>query len=144
LTIIGNIENELFLVLYFDPHSEDGVVHVRNKFFTVRQPKRANALGLFECFIRGIEHVLGATCNWEDKIVGFGCDGTGVNIAAGGLRGHLEEPMLWIVMFWCLTHRLELSLKDALKKTLFSSIDKMLMHLSLLKSVRSLRRLWKI
>ena len=32
-------------------------------------------------------------------------------------------------MFWCLAHRLELSLKDAVKKTLFSSIDEMLMHL---------------
>ena len=29
--------------------------------------------------------------------VEFGCDGTSVNIAAGGLRGHLEEPMPWML-----------------------------------------------
>ena len=126
---IGNVENELFLVLYFDPHTEDGVVHVRNKFFTIRQPTRANALGLYECFTRATEHVLGASSNWEAKCVGFGCDGTSVNIAAGGLRGHLEEPMPWIVVFWCLAHRLELSLKDALKNTFFSNIDDMLLRL---------------
>ena len=68
--------------------------------------------------------MLGTSSNWEAKLVGFGCDGTSVNIAAGGLRGrHLEEPMPWIVVFWCLAHRLELALKDALKKTFFGDID---------------------
>ena len=30
----GNIDEELFMVLYFDPHcdAEDGMVHVRDKF----------------------------------------------------------------------------------------------------------------
>ena len=50
-------------------------------------------------------------------------------MGACGLRSLLEEPMPWIVVFWCLAHRLELSLKDALKKTFFSAIDDMLMHL---------------
>ena len=31
-------EDELFLVLYFDAHSQDGVVHVQNRFLTVRRP----------------------------------------------------------------------------------------------------------
>ena len=48
-------------------------------------------------------------------------------IAAGGLRGYLEEAVPWIVVFWCLAHRLELSLKDALANTFFSMIDDMLM-----------------
>lgn len=51
-----------------------------------------------------------------------------MNIAAGGLRGHLEESVPWVVVIWCLAHRLELSLKDALKGTLFSSIDDMLLR----------------
>ena len=63
------------------------------------------------------------------KLIGFGCDGANVNIAAGGLRGLLEEPMPWIVVVWCLAHRLELALKDALKKTLFTDIDDMLLRL---------------
>ena len=55
----------------------------------------------------------------------FGCDGASVNIGAGGLRGSLEKSVPWVVVFWCLAHRLELSLKDALKDTFFSSIDEM-------------------
>ena len=64
--------------------------------------------------------------NWEDKLIGFGCDGTSVNIAGGRLRGYLEQSVPWVVVFWCLAHRLELSLKDALGAALFSSIDEML------------------
>ena len=36
--------------------------------------------------------------------------------------------MPWVVVFWCLAHRLELALKDAFGSTLFSSIDDMLMR----------------
>ena len=35
-TYAGNCEDELFLVLYFDHHSSDGKVHVRDRFFCVR------------------------------------------------------------------------------------------------------------
>ena len=122
----GNIEEELFLVLYFDPRAEDGKVHVRDKFLSVRQPKRANAEGLFECFGRALGHV-GIT-NWESKLIGFGSDGASVNIGARGLRGHLEGSVPWVVVFWCLAHRLELALKDALKGTVFSAIDDMLLR----------------
>ena len=31
-------------------------------------------------------------------------------------------------MFWCLAHRLELAVKDALKSTLFDDVDNILMH----------------
>ena len=32
-TDTANMEEELFLAVYFDPYSEDGSVHVRNKYF---------------------------------------------------------------------------------------------------------------
>ena len=35
----GNIEEELFLVLRVDPYSKDGMVHIRDSFFTVRHLK---------------------------------------------------------------------------------------------------------
>ena len=69
--------------------------------------------------------------DWKEKIIGLGCDGAYVNIAARGLRGYLEEAVPWIVVFWslwCLAHRLELSLKDALAGTFFSTIDDLLMR----------------
>ena len=125
-TNAGNVEDELFLVLYFDPHAKDGKVHVHDRFLTVRQPKSGNAESLFECFKNALSYV--GLANWEDKLIGFGCDGTSVNIAAGGLRGYLEQSVPWVVVFWCLAHRLELSSKDALGATLLSSIDDMLMR----------------
>ena len=35
----SNLEEELFLAVYFDPYGEDDSVHIRNEFFCVRQPK---------------------------------------------------------------------------------------------------------
>ena len=37
--------------------------------------------------------------------------------------------MPWVISFWCLAHRLELSLKDALtSSSLYTTIDEMLMR----------------
>ena len=137
----GNVENELYLALYFDPYAKDGKVHVCNRFLSVRHPKHSTAEGLFECFQKAVSHV--GIVDWEDKLVGFGCDGASVNIAAGGLRGYLEQSVPWVVVFWCLAHQLEWSLKDALSGTLFSSIDNMLMRLYYLynKSPKECREL---
>lgn len=52
-----------------------------------------------------------------------------MNVAANGLRGFLEGVSPWIVCFWCLAHRLELALQDALKSTFFSNIDDLLLRL---------------
>lgn len=52
-----------------------------------------------------------------------------MNIADNGLKGYLEQNCPWIVTFWCLAHCLELSIKDALKSTYFSTIDDVLMRL---------------
>ena len=116
-TDAGNAENELFLVLYHDPHAPDGRVHVRDRFLTVQQPVRANAKGLFNCFTRALDYI--GVADWEEKLIGFGCDGASVNIGAHGLRGFLENSVPWVVVFWCLAHRLELSLKGALKNTFY-------------------------
>lgn len=63
------------------------------------------------------------------KLIGFGCDGASVNMGANALRGCLESDRPWIVTIWCLSHRLELSLKDALHGTLFSTIDDILLRM---------------
>ena len=46
-TDFSNIDNELFLVLYFDPHTNDGKVYVRDKFLAIRQPYSSTGFGLF-------------------------------------------------------------------------------------------------
>ena len=123
----GNVEDEVFLAVYFDPYAKDGKVHVRSKFLTVRRPARANAEGLFACLKAGLDYV--GVSDWESKLIGFGCDGANVNMGARGLRGFLQLSMPWIVVFWCLAHRLELALKDALKNTYFSQVDELLLRI---------------
>ena len=68
--------------------------------------------------------------DWKKKLISFGCDGASANIAANGLKGQLEKDVPWILMFWCLYHRLELALKDALKANpTFLAVDEMLLRL---------------
>ena len=140
-TDCANVEEEVFLVLYFNPHGKDGKVHVQDKFLTVRQPNSCNAAGLFECFTRALGHV--GIADWEHKLIGVGCDGASVNLGARGLKGYVQESVPWVVFFWCLAHRLELALKDALKDSLFSSIDEMLLRVYYLyhKSPKKCREL---
>ena len=84
------------------------------------------------------------------KLIGFGCDGTSVNIAERGLIMYLQDVAPWIEVFWCLAYRLELALKDALKSMLFKSVDKMLLQVYYLyekspKCAESLRLLlWNL
>ena len=51
------------------------------------------------------------------------------NMAEGGLKRLLKNEVPWIFMFWCLAHRLELSVKDALNSNLFSDIDELLLRM---------------
>ena len=56
----------------------------------------------------------------------LGCD----EIIAEGYKskGPSDSSALCIEVFWCMTHRFEISLKDALISIPFKDIDKMLMH----------------
>ena len=110
-TDCATIEDEMYLCLFFDSNGVDGRVHVRDVFFAVRQPEATDAQGLYAC-LEGVFQYMGIDNS-------FGSDGAGVNMAAGGLQGYLEAEVPWVVVFWCLAHRLELSLKDALKSTFF-------------------------
>ena len=69
------------------------------------------------------------------KRLGIGTDGASVNIAAGGLRGLVERELPWVFWMWCLAHRVEISVKEALKGTYFDNIDKMLLGLYFLRSL---------
>ena len=62
-------------------------------------------------------------------MIGFDCDGASANMAEGGLKGLLKKEFPWIFVFWCLGHCLELSVKDALKSSFFSTLDDLLLRL---------------
>ena len=49
------------------------------------------------------------------KLVGVGADGASSSIASHGLKGLVEGHLDWFLWMWCMAHRLELALKDALK-----------------------------
>ena len=128
-TDCGNIDEELFMVLFFDGLSEDGKVIVRDKFFAVRQLCHGTGQGLYDCFKQAMVYLDIPPAEWKQKIIGLGCDGTSANIGSGGLKGHLERDMPWIIVSWCLAHRLELAIKDALKTTFFATVDEFLLQI---------------
>ena len=123
----GNVELELYLILYFNAFAKDGTVHVCSKFFSARHLSSGTGAGLFESLKEAIEYM--HIEEWKTKMIGFGCDGASANMAMGGLRGQLQSEFPWIFVFWCLAHRLELSVKDALKSTFFSTIDDLLLRM---------------
>jgi hypothetical protein len=49
-------------------------------------------------------------------LIGVGTDGASANIACAGLKGLVEKE----IPCWCLAHRLELAVKDALKVPLLT------------------------
>ena len=61
-------------------------------------------------------------------MVGFECDRTNANMGERELKGLFKEAVPWVVVYWCLAHRLELSLKDALKATSFATINELLLY----------------
>ena len=53
----------------------------------------------------------------------FGSDGTAVNSSLNaGIVVKFKESYNWVVFIWCMSHWLELALKDALKNW-FESVD---------------------
>lgn len=65
----GRIEDELFLVVYFDPRCDNQQVCIQNKFFSVRRPSSGSAEGLYECVKQVIKFV--GVDGWEHKLVGL-------------------------------------------------------------------------
>ena len=141
----ANMDNELILVIWCDTNGTDEKVHSKMTFLCVAHPTAATAMGLFNCLqeaLLSIE-IQGITASECTKLVGVGTDGASANVAAGGLKGLVEEELPWVYWMWCLAHRLELAVHDALKDTAFSLIDDMLLRLYYLyeKSPKKCREL---
>ena len=66
----------------------------------------------------------------KKKLIGFAADDATVNRGQReGVIGILNAKLPWVIYVWCLAHRLELSMKDALQPTCFNSADDMLLRL---------------
>ena len=125
------IENEIILVVWCDTNGTDEKVHTRIESLTVVRPESATARGLFKVLEIGLQHFGIQELSTEEcaMLVGIGTDGAAANIAASGLKGLVENQLQWIFWMWCMAHRLELAIKDALKGTFFDNIDEMLLRL---------------
>ena len=123
----------IFFMLYCDTNGSDEKVHTRMSLFTVVRPRAVTAEGLFEC-LQGALGKLGieaidASVDVCKKLIGIGTDGAAANISSAGLKGLVEREFPWVYWMWCLAHRLELAVRDALKGTPFDFIDEMLLRL---------------
>jgi len=72
----------------------------------------------------GIQSISQEACS---KLVGIANDGAAANVAGNGL---VERELDWIFWMWCLAHRHELVIKDALHGTSFDLLDEMLLFLT--------------
>lgn len=82
-----------------------------------------------------------------EKLVGLGADGASVNNGdKSSVKTKLREEMPWLIFGWCMAHKLELGIKDALKGTFFDEVDEMLLRLYYLykRSPKKLRELQEI
>ena len=133
----ANFENEIILVVWCDINSTDEKVQSRMEFLTVVRPESATARGLFKVLEIGLQHFGIQELSTEECAVLFaiGTDGAAANIAASGLKGLVENQLQWVFWMWCMAHRLELAIKDALKGSFFDNIDEMLLSLKTILSV---------
>ena len=110
--------------------------------------KTGKAKGILDAIQTSFEKIGVSSEDLLKKLVAFGADGTNSNSGEiGGTIAVLRETFGdWIIFIWCVSHRLELGIKDALKGTVFDDIDELLLNIYLLykKSPKKLRELQTI
>ena len=106
------IEKEVIYIIFVDP--DDFKPHLA--FLALKSVASQDAEGITDTITCAFED-----CDIREKlqnIVFFESDGTAVNsgVRAGVIRKLQRKYGEHIKFFWCLSHRLELAIKDALKK----------------------------
>ena len=127
-------DQEAILAFYFDskPVNEERV-KVLTRFIGMIDGKPADAPGTLRSIDEAFENIGVSTEELRQKTVSFGADGASVNRGEdNGVISLIKETYPWVLFMWCIAHRLELSLKDALKDTCFKHIDEMLLNIYLL------------
>lgn len=144
----GNTDDEVFMAVWCDSTNADEKVHTRTTYFHMCRPKTVNTAGLFQSLKSALLRFGISDIDPEngEKLVGIGSDEASTNIARGGLKGLVESQCEWIFLMWCLAHRLQLAVKDALKGTAFDAVDDMLLKLYYLyeKAAKKCRELAEV
>ena len=92
--------------------------------------KHGDAAGIVSAIKKSFQVVNIPEASFERKLIGFAADGASVNRGdKDGVIGLMKRNLPWLIYIWCVAHRLELSLKDALKGTVFDDIHEVLLRL---------------
>ena len=132
------IKNEVIYALHFDPTpSNSDSVEVQMSFLHMHQTRHQNADGiaatlsenLKDDIEKGFQSIGIKNIEASKKLIGFTSDGASVNRGnKHSIKTILREKSEWLIFVWCIAHRLELALGDALKGTVFDDIDEILLR----------------
>ena len=124
-------DNTLLLVLWCDPNGADEKFHTRMSYLSNHTLKHITAENLLEFLQYGLQclRIQFMTKKACSKLVEIATDGAAANIAGNGLNRLVKGELEWRFWMWCLAHRLELAIKDALHGTWFDMLDEMLLCL---------------
>ena len=121
-------ENEVIYALYFDPvpRGSDSI-EVKIAFLEMNYLNDQSASGLTAA-IKSSFQSTGIT--ETNKLIGFTSDGASVNRGdKNSVETSLRKNSPWLVFIWCIAHRLELAIENALQGTIFDTIDEMIIRL---------------
>lgn len=150
-TDVAITEKEAIFVQYLNtnPAGRD-TVQVATSFLKLIDLKDGSAVGIVQSIKNSFQNIGIDDNSLQKKLIGFAADGASVNRGAReGVIGILQRTQPWIIYVWCVAHRLELSLKDALRNSCFQDVDEMLLRLYYLyenspKKLRQLRELHSV
>ncbi|XP_057317246.1 E3 SUMO-protein ligase KIAA1586-like [Hydractinia symbiolongicarpus] len=135
------VENEVIYALHFDPTPvNSNCVEVKVSFLSMTHLKHQHAVGVAAALAESYDDMVTLKSAIESefqsigimpakKLIGFTSDGASVNRGnKNSVKMVLREESEWLVFIWCIAHRLELALSDALKGTDFDIVDEMLLR----------------
>ena len=103
------IEKECIYVLHVDPDTFSPTLSL----LSLKSPTSQDAEGILQAIKSALEEK-GLDELWE-KLVFLCTDGASMNSGLkSGLIKQIKDEIPWVGFMWCLSHRLELALKDAL------------------------------
>ena len=133
-------ETDAFFVLAFNSRLEGSdKISVELNYFDLFEPEAADVNSSIKAITKSFNEV---KINYLDKLVGFGSDGASVNMGdKEEIKAILQQENKWLTFGWCVAHKPELALNDAMKGTAFGDIDELLLRLCYLhkKSPKKLR-----
>lgn len=153
------IEEEVIYALHFDPSPlNSDSVQVKTSFLHMHQMRHQNADGiantlndtLKESIESGFKSIGIKEVPSTKRLIGFTSDGASVNRGdKHSVKTILRENREWLIFTWCVAHRLELALSDALSGTVFDDIDEMILRIYYLyqkapKKLQELREMFDV